>query len=1001
MPRSGCSERSSGTTTPDSDTMSIEKLKEQARRHEQKEEWIKALDQYKKAIDKLAEDDQPDIGLYNRVGDLYVRVGNLAAAVEHYEQAVDLYMEAELPNNAIAVCKKVIRNVPDRHVIYLKMGQIRAQQGFIPDARTNFLTYAERVAQSGDVDESLRALGEFTRLAPEDVEVRLFLAEQLATHDRTADAVDHLVQAHQALEARGEVGEAAEVRRRVLELNPDADLAAVEAADEGMVIESGAGFVVGEGEIGGEFAIEATEGETDDSPVEDAWVEEVGYEEEEPSAEDGAAPSGFPAEADEAPGLPLLHTGEEGVVLQDDSAGPEGEDGGEEEAGSAPEPSAEESTDLGGFYAVGDEDDQGEGWDEPEGSGDDAWHDAYTGEEDEGWRDVRAQETAQGGEDARDTAPDGDGWEDAPTGDEDSDDADRWYEAPDEGVDAEGEDDWFEAPAEVEEDGEDDLWQDAVAFDPSDEEEPDATASDASAPESREDQEATGPDAGGELSWETPWDEDEDGEEAHGLPLLHAEPSVDEEVDGGPEDASAAPRGGDEEIGWEADDGEVDDGGEDDGEASLYRPDELDEDQRDEVELDEDQRDGVELDEDQWDEVERVEDERDEGEKEDVGLYAEGRGDDEESPEGEPYGDSDAVAEPYSWDVSSPEEDEEAVEADDDSGPTGWALVEEEAPDPTPPEEAVASVEDETGSMEEAEGAVSSSDLLDEEAREALEDAVEEEVSAGPAGLTLDEAEERVEEDPDDISLHQRRVELAYASGLESELVQAYLGLARALDRKGERTRSKAAYQQVLQVDPNQEEARAGVSDGEGSAAPVQEVASNEDYVDLGAMILGDDEEKTTRFTVAYEEPSGDEEADFAKMLSQFKEKVSENLGADDVRAHHDLGTAYKEMGLLDEAIAEFQAALRADASHLPTYELMGQTFMEMGRPIQAVQSLERALRAPYEVEDELVGIYYYLARAHETRGNTDKALEFYDRVFSLDINFADVTERLRALRPA
>jgi hypothetical protein len=42
------------------------------------------------------------------------------------------------------------------------------------------------------------------------------------------------------------------------------------------------------------------------------------------------------------------------------------------------------------------------------------------------------------------------------------------------------------------------------------------------------------------------------------------------------------------------------------------------------------------------------------------------------------------------------------------------------------------------------------------------------------------------------------------------------------------------------------------------------------------------------------------------------------------------------------------------------------------------------------------VGIYYYLGMAHEAVGNKDQAVEFYDRVFSLDINFADVTERLR-----
>ncbi len=120
---------------------SIESLKEQARRHEQKEEWQKALDFYLKAIARLEEKEQPDISLHNRVGDLYTRVGKSGEAVSHYEAAVDLYMEAELPNNAIAVCKKVIRNLPNRHEIHLKMGEIRAH---LPHRRPPELPHLRR-----------------------------------------------------------------------------------------------------------------------------------------------------------------------------------------------------------------------------------------------------------------------------------------------------------------------------------------------------------------------------------------------------------------------------------------------------------------------------------------------------------------------------------------------------------------------------------------------------------------------------------------------------------------------------------------------------------------------------------------------------------------------------------------------------------------------------------------------------------------------------------------
>jgi len=634
--------------------MSIEALKEQARRHEQKEEWQKALDQYQKAIEKLAEDDQPDIGLYNRVGDLCVRVGNLDGAVTHYETAVDLYVEAYLPNNAIAICKKVIRNLPDRHSIYLKMGQIRAEQGFLPDARTNFLTYAERMQQAGDLDESFRALVEFCDLAPDDVDVRMAVADQMASHERADEAVEQLSIAHKALLSSGEEGRASSVEAKIRELNPEAVLEAVapaaSAEPEEMVLTGSS--LADDGEIVAEF------GEI-----------EFGIDEE-----------GDVAEAVEE-------------VMEEEAS----------------------TFDI----SIGDED------------------------EDEGG--------------------------------------------------AEGDDEAVELPM--------------MSFDD---------------------------------------DEDEGAE----LPTM--------EIETGDED------------------------------------------------------------------------------------------------EGAEEGDDEAVELP----MMSFDDGEEMEEVD-----------------------------------------MGLSDISGDAIEDAVEEAAGDDAGAAEPEESLESVQAAIDDAPDEVTLRQRKVELAYQTGDEGVIVEAYLGLAGALDRSGGGPKAVAAYRQVLDLDPENAEAHAALGDRAPTSQPVKEVASHEEYVDLGSMLLGDDTEKSTRMTVAYEEPSGDEEADFAKMLSQFKEKVSENLDADDVRAHHDLGTAYKEMGLLDEAIAEFQQALLASVDHLPTYEVMGQTFMEMGQADAAVRSLERALEIEFDVEDEFLGIYYYLARAYEELGNTESAVEFYDRVFSLDINFADVTERLRALR--
>ena len=206
--------------------MSVEALKEQARRFEQKEQWGKALDLYVQAISRLDQDDHQDISLFNRAGDLSTRVGNIQAAVEQYERAVDLYVEAELPNNAIAVCKKVIRNLPTRHTTYLRMGQIRAAQGFLTDARANFLAYAERMQGEGQIDEALRALIEFADLAPDDHEIRVALASQFEQREQVGEAVEQLTQAHQVLTRMGMQDQAQEIADKIEELSPGTEIPA-------------------------------------------------------------------------------------------------------------------------------------------------------------------------------------------------------------------------------------------------------------------------------------------------------------------------------------------------------------------------------------------------------------------------------------------------------------------------------------------------------------------------------------------------------------------------------------------------------------------------------------------------------------------------------------------------------------------------------------------------------------------------------------------------------
>lgn len=183
-------------------------------------------------------------------------------------------------------------------------------------------------------------------------------------------------------------------------------------------------------------------------------------------------------------------------------------------------------------------------------------------------------------------------------------------------------------------------------------------------------------------------------------------------------------------------------------------------------------------------------------------------------------------------------------------------------------------------------------------------------------------------------------------------------------------------------------------------AAPPPAKKRAGEYVDLSSFLEEDEDDRksSSRFVVAEKPPTGDEERDFADMLSQFKQKVSENISIDDAAAHYDLGLAFKEMGLIDEAIGEFQTAMQGGEERLKVYEELGQCFLLKQQYTVALNVLNRALQVPVSDERDLIGVYYSLARSYEELGQREEAKVAYERVVGLDINFQDATQRLAKL---
>jgi tetratricopeptide (TPR) repeat protein len=271
--------------------------------------------------------------------------------------------------------------------------------------------------------------------------------------------------------------------------------------------------------------------------------------------------------------------------------------------------------------------------------------------------------------------------------------------------------------------------------------------------------------------------------------------------------------------------------------------------------------------------------------------------------------------------------------------------------------------------------------------------------------------------DPNSVRHRQKQVEFAFKTGDKSKLIEAYLELADTLLRTDLADKARAVYERVVEHDPKNDRARAALSmlapapeapKKEGRVAPKDakmrvrdETSEVGDFVDLGAMILDESVPRDTRMKVEDEEPSGDEEQDFREMLTRFRQGIDENIEDTDFQSHYDLGVAFKEMGLLDEAISEFQKALRAPEGKLRTSESLGVCFFEKGASVVAESILRRALELPSTGDQERLGILYWLARAIEEQGKGVEARELYGRVFAVDIRFMDVGARVKALAKA
>jgi hypothetical protein len=146
---------------------------------------------------------------------------------------------------------------------------------------------------------------------------------------------------------------------------------------------------------------------------------------------------------------------------------------------------------------------------------------------------------------------------------------------------------------------------------------------------------------------------------------------------------------------------------------------------------------------------------------------------------------------------------------------------------------------------------------------------------------------------------------------------------------------------------------------------------------------------------------------DLAEMFGELKQDLESGVASndEDPETHYNLGIAFREMGLLDEAIGELQKACQSvDRGH-PFPQIMqactwlAQCFLEKGVPEAAVRWYDKALNVPGIDAETRVALHYELASSYETAGDKPSALKHFMDVYGNNIDYRDVSERIKALK--
>ncbi len=158
---------------------------------------------------------------------------------------------------------------------------------------------------------------------------------------------------------------------------------------------------------------------------------------------------------------------------------------------------------------------------------------------------------------------------------------------------------------------------------------------------------------------------------------------------------------------------------------------------------------------------------------------------------------------------------------------------------------------------------------------------------------------------------------------------------------------------------------------------------------DLAAELNFDEPAETPQVVTDREAPA------FEQVFADFKRHIEREVDAGDSATHFDLGIAYREMGLFEDALAEFRVAQADEGRQLECLHMMGLCAVALERHEDGMAHFEQALSFPELPADQIAALRYDLADACQAAGDLERSLAFFRQVAEEVPDFRDVSERI------